>query len=72
MYLEAQREAVVLELNREIDRVEETLERLRNDLQQWEHRLRSVIETEVQRRRRDVLAMRDTESMHGGSIGSRR
>lgn len=66
--LEAQREAVVGELNREIDRVEEMLEWIQNDLEQWELRLKQSIETEVQKRRTDVLAMRDTEAMLGVPI----
>ena len=66
--LEERRQAAINELSREIDKIEEHLLWIANDLESWESQLRDAIRGAVQRRRSDLLVMQDTESMLGVPI----
>lgn len=66
--LEKQRQPAIDELNREIDKIEEHLSWISNDLDKWEPQLRRAIESRVQKRRSDLLMMLDTASMLGVPI----
>lgn len=59
------RDSAIAELHSEIDKIERWLEWIRTDLDKWAPQLRRAVENEVNRRRSDLLRIRETESMLG-------
>ena len=66
--LTEQRQPCVDSLRREISKIEEYLSWIATDLEAWEPELRGAIARSVERRRAELLAMRDTEAMLGVPI----
>ena len=66
--LEMERESVIRDLHHELDKIERGLSWIEADLDKWEPEFRQAIGVAAERRRSDLLTMRQTESMLGVPI----
>ena len=66
--LEEARESVIRDLHNELDKIERGLGWIEADLDKWDPEFRQAIEIAAERRRSDLLTIRQTESMLGVPI----
>ena len=66
--LEVTRGSAIRDLHHELDKIERGLCWIEADLDKWESELRQALGVAAERRRSDLLTMRQTESMLGVPI----